>query len=231
MPLTLTWPDLLIRLGLSVLAGFLVGLNRGERKRPAGLRTTMLVCLAASLAMLQANQMLATAGKSTSSFVVLDLMRLPLGVLSGMGFIGAGTILRRGDMTVGVTTAATLWFVTVMGLCFGGGQIGLGLIALVLVLAILELLKRFEGRYLGNHGAILTIVKDDSGPADSEITSRIAAMHCKVSSTNLVYLRSPARTKLRIQLRCTTQNHTHAPDFVAQFAREAGVLKVVWKPL
>ena len=57
-------------------------------------------------------------------------MRLPLGILTGIGFIGAGAILRRGDMVLGATTAATIWFVAVLGICFGGGQIWLGLAAL-----------------------------------------------------------------------------------------------------
>ena len=67
-----------------------------------------------------------TTGKPTDSFVTLDLMRLPLGILTGMGFIGAGAILKKGDIVLGVTTATTLWFVTVLGLCFGGGQWILG---------------------------------------------------------------------------------------------------------
>jgi len=80
-----------------------------------GLRTTLLVCLAAAISMVSVNLFLATAGKPSDSFVVLDLMRLPLGILTGMGFIGGGAILRRDGLVVGVTTAATLWFVTVMG--------------------------------------------------------------------------------------------------------------------
>jgi putative Mg2+ transporter-C (MgtC) family protein len=58
-----------------------------------------------------------------NSIVRLDIMRLPLGILSGVGFIGAGAILRRGDTVRGVTTAATIWLVTVVGRCFGGGQL------------------------------------------------------------------------------------------------------------
>ena len=73
--------------------------------------------------MIQTNLLLATAGKSADSFVVLDLMRLPLGILTGMGFIGGGAILRRDGFVLGVTTAATLWFVTVIGLCFGAGRL------------------------------------------------------------------------------------------------------------
>ena len=123
MPLSLTWSEIALRLGLAVLAGAAVGLDRGEHGRPAGLRTNLLVCLAAAVAMLLANLLLPTSGKTSSSFAVLDLMRLPLGILTGMGFIGAGAILRRDGLVLGVTTAATLWLVTVIGLCFGAGRL------------------------------------------------------------------------------------------------------------
>src|ERR1700728_2494416 len=122
MPLTMTWQEIALRLALSVWAGGLIGLDRGERGRPAGLRTTLLVCLAAAVAMIQTNLLLAVAGKATDSFVVLDLMRLPLGILTGMGFIGGGAILRRDGFVLGVTTAATLWVVAVIRLCFRGRQ-------------------------------------------------------------------------------------------------------------
>jgi putative Mg2+ transporter-C (MgtC) family protein len=73
------------------------------------------------------NLLLPTVGRASNSFVAMDPMRLPLGVLTGVGFIGGGAILRRGSLVVGVTTAATLWLVTIIGLCLGGGQIELGL--------------------------------------------------------------------------------------------------------
>src|SRR5258708_5241154 len=105
MVATLGWHEIALRLALTLVAGGLIGINRGERGRPAGLRTTLLVCLAASVAMIEANVLLATVGKASDSFVVLDPMRLPLGVLSGIGFIGGGAILRRDDLVLGVTTA------------------------------------------------------------------------------------------------------------------------------
>ena len=126
MPINLDWQHVLLRLLLTVTAGLVIGFNRGEHGRPAGMRTTLLVGLAASLSMIQANLLLNSVGKTQDSFVVLDLMRLPLGILSGMGFIGAGAILRKDNLVLGVTTAATLWFTTMMGLCFGGGQLGFG---------------------------------------------------------------------------------------------------------
>jgi len=108
MPTHIEWPAIALRLILTAVASAAIGINRGELDRPVGLRTTMLVALAAAISMIQVNLLLPSAGKPNDSFVMLDLMRLPLGVLSGMGFIGAGTIVRRNDLVQGVTTAATL---------------------------------------------------------------------------------------------------------------------------
>ena len=115
MPTDIEWPAIALRVALTAIASAVIGINRDELDRPVGLRTTMLVAIAAAISMGQVNLLLPTAGKPSDSFVMLDLMRLPLGVLSGMGFIGAGAIVRRNDLVQGVTTAATLWYVTMMG--------------------------------------------------------------------------------------------------------------------
>src|SRR5262249_313526 len=132
MHTALDWQEIAFRILLASGGGAVIGINRGEKGRVAGIRTMMLVCLAACIGMIQANLLLSTSGKEASSFVNIDVMRIPLGILSGMGFIGGGAILRREDRVVGVTTAATLWYVTMMGLCFGGGQKWLGLSACAL---------------------------------------------------------------------------------------------------
>jgi len=71
-----------------VAAGGVLGMNRTEHGRAAGLRTSILVCLSSCVAMVQVNLLLPMAGRHADSFVMNDLMRLPLGILSGMGFIG-----------------------------------------------------------------------------------------------------------------------------------------------
>src|SRR5262249_45240292 len=144
MPIFVTWSEIGLRLACAFVSGAVVGLNRSEHGRTAGLRTSILVCLAACVAMIQVNLLLPLSGRAPDSFVMNDLMRLPLGILSGMGFIGAGAILHRGNLVVGVTTAATLWFLTVIGLCFGGGQIGLGSVGAVLVIVVLAGLRMLE---------------------------------------------------------------------------------------
>lgn len=101
MPLHIGLNDIAIRIAITVVAGLVIGYNRTEHGKAAGLRTTVLVCLAASVAMIQMNLLLPTAGRPTDSFIMNDLMRLPLGILTGVGFIGGGVILRRDDIVVG----------------------------------------------------------------------------------------------------------------------------------
>jgi len=157
MPLTLDWPTVMLRLACTLAAGVAFGVNRSESGKAAGLRTTILVCLAASLAMLQANALLDQTGKAKDSFATLDLMRLPLGILTGMGFIGAGAVLRKDGLVIGVTTAAMLWFVTVIGLCFGGGQYRLGAAGTVLGLSVLWGLGFIEHKLERRKAAWLTL--------------------------------------------------------------------------
>src|ERR1700692_4086863 len=175
MPLNIGWRDIALRLALTVAAGILIGVNRSEHGHAAGLRTTVLVCLAASLSMLEVNLLLPMAGKTSSSFIQLDLMRLPLGILSGMGFIGAGAIVRKDNFVHGLTTAATLWFVTGLGLCFGGGQLVLGAVGMALGILVLEGLKRVENRWRQDRHAMLSVIVGTNGPTEEALTSLLQA--------------------------------------------------------
>jgi putative Mg2+ transporter-C (MgtC) family protein len=112
----------------------------------------------------------------------MDPMRLPLGILSGMGFIGAGAIVRRDNVVLGVTTAATLWFVTVIGLCFGGGQIRLGLIGLVIGLVVLAGLRQVEAKMKQDRQGTLLIVTDPSGPGENDIRTTLLRAGFKIAS-------------------------------------------------
>jgi putative Mg2+ transporter-C (MgtC) family protein len=179
MPLSPNWTDIAIRLALTVVAGAIIGLNRGARGHAAGFRTTILVALAASVAMIQANILLPLSGKTPGSFAVMDLMRLPLGILTGVGFIGAGTIIRKGDLVTGVTTAATLWLVTVIGLCLGGGQLILGMVATVLAVMTLWLLKWVDVAIPREHRARLVVTSDLSWATLEEVSRTLGSMCCR----------------------------------------------------
>jgi putative Mg2+ transporter-C (MgtC) family protein len=84
----LTWTDVAVRLAPTIGVSLVIGYNRREHGKAAGMRTTLLVCLAASVAMIQVNLLLPTAGRHSDSFIMNDLMRLPLGILTGIGLIG-----------------------------------------------------------------------------------------------------------------------------------------------
>jgi putative Mg2+ transporter-C (MgtC) family protein len=179
MPLSPSWADLAIRLALTMVAGAIIGLNRGARGHAAGLRTTILVGLAASVAMIQANILLSVGGKTAESFGVMDLMRLPLGILTGVGFIGGGAILRKGDLVTGVTTAATLWVMTVIGLCLGGGQLILGSAATILAVITLWALKRAEAMIPREHRARIVIACEPSWSVPGELARLLGPMKCR----------------------------------------------------
>lgn len=191
MPNILTWQSITVRLALTLLCSGILGFDRDERGRPAGLRTNLLVGLAACLAMTQANWLINSNGKAADSFVVMDIMRLPLGILSGIGFIGAGAIVKRGELAVGVTTAATIWFVTVMGLCFGGGQLGLGLEGFAASFLVLRGLKKIEIRIPRRHSGILRVNVLANGPTQGELAALLTHAGLSVSEPALSVESSP----------------------------------------
>ena len=230
MGVQIGWGEIILRLVLTLIAGAVIGLNRGEHGRAAGLRTTMLVCLAASLSMIQVNLLLGLDGKSPTSFVVMDLMRLPLGILTGVGFIGAGAILRKDDLVLGVTTAATLWYVTVVGLCLGGGQLLLGMIAVALGCFILWALKVVECHWHQKGHGTLTVLCDASGPDCQDVSRQVEAAGGKVNRwMHLRHRTEDGHREQTCEVAWKTYPHdSHAPPFVQKLLENRGVLQVEW---
>jgi putative Mg2+ transporter-C (MgtC) family protein len=230
MSLSIAWTTVALRIALSMLFSLIIGFNRDERGHPAGMRTTMLVCLAATLAQLQANILLTTVGKTTSSFSVLDPERLPLGILSGIGFIGAGVIMKRDNNTIsGVTTAATIWFVTVLGLLFGGGQLGLGIAAGLIALCILWGLRKVEAVLPQRHTALLQLTFL-TPPDEEDLRSKLKAGGCAIRQWSPTY-RPPNEM---VELKCTLSWHEkadrepHTPASIRALSDYANIASLTW---
>ena len=230
MPAMLPWSDFLLRLALTLVATLLLGYNRTEHGKAAGLCTSVLVGVAAAVAMMQVNALLPTAGRTPDSFVMNDLMRLPLGILTGVGFIGAGAIVRRGDIVVGVTMAATIWLVTVIGLALGGGQIVLGLAATALGLFALWVVKWFEGGLRREHRSRLELQLDAQGPGSADILTRLRE-HGLTVTGGRTKLTSQGRTRMvAFTVRAMrSEPHPDVPAFLAALAAEPGVAKLGWQ--
>jgi putative Mg2+ transporter-C (MgtC) family protein len=231
MPLHIGWSEIALRLGLTVIAGLLIGYNRTEHGKAAGLRTTLLVCLAASIAMIQMNLLLPTAGRPADSFIQNDLMRLPLGILTGVGFIGGGAILRRDDIVVGVTTAATLWYVTVIGLCLGGGQIGVGIVATAIGLLALWVLDWVERHLRRQRRAELSIEIGGEGLSESAIRRRLEAAGLRIFSVQLTASAAGAhRTYVFKLLEFAVPEENASPPVCDELAAAPSVVRLEWKP-
>ncbi|MBB6143936.1 putative Mg2+ transporter-C (MgtC) family protein [Silvibacterium bohemicum] len=230
MPVTLSWQQIALRMACAFFAGGLIGVNRDGKGRPAGMRTTVLVCLAACVAMLQANLLMNSTGKTPNSFVVLDLMRLPLGILTGIGFIGAGAILRRGDTVLGVTTAATLWMATVMGLCFGGGQLLLGGAAAALTLVTLSGLKWLEHRMDQQHRGKLTVTFNGYIFSEDRLRHQLRAGALHIHSWSVLAAPEAQETTVECELRWQHPSRDpFPPDIVPELQRSSGVTQVNWQ--
>jgi putative Mg2+ transporter-C (MgtC) family protein len=235
MPLTITLQQIALRLFLALAASFLIGYDRDEHGKTSGIRTTMLVCLAATLAMLQANLLMDSTGKAHDSFVVLDLMRLPLGILSGIGFIGAGAILRKDGLVHGLTTAATLWFITVLGLLFGGGQLSLALLGTVIALFILWALKRFEKHLSTRRSGTLSLqlASPEQSPsplAESDLRSLFHNAGYSISHWTTEYTGSSLNS-LTCELiwTCKAAAEPSTPLVLRELASSASIATLTWK--
>ncbi|MDE2120598.1 MAG: MgtC/SapB family protein [Betaproteobacteria bacterium] len=142
----ITHVELIQRLLLGAFLGSIIGFEREWQNRVAGLRTHMLVCVGATLVMLVSQFGFDDALRHGN--VVLDPSRVAAQVVSGIGFLGAGAILLRGDMVRGLNTAASLWSVAGIGLAVGGGLYVAAVGATVIILIILAGIKPLETRWL-----------------------------------------------------------------------------------
>lgn len=145
--------EFLIRVGAALGLGFLLGLERELTNKYAGLRTHILVCLGACVFTIIS--IYGFPSYATGDNIILDQAtgirdtgRVAAQVVSGIGFIGAGAVLRNGPMIIGLTTAATLWISAAIGMTCGVGMYGLATIATVTSVAVLTVIRIFERKIL-----------------------------------------------------------------------------------
>lgn len=134
------WPTLTLRICVAIALGALIGVDREYSDKPAGLRTNMLVALGASLFVMVPIQ----AGLAKSDETALA--RTIQGIITGVGFVGAGSILRE-ERVKGLTSATAVWVSAAVGMAAGLGLWQLGLIGTGIALVILRVIKLFEKRF------------------------------------------------------------------------------------
>ncbi|MDR3259202.1 MAG: MgtC/SapB family protein [Fusobacteriaceae bacterium] len=148
--------DMMSRIGIAILVGGMIGYERGYKNRPAGFRTHIIVCLGATVVSIIQDQLrinvfdLATKSPHLADLIRSDIGRIGAQVISGIGFLGAGTIMSDKGSIRGLTTAASIWATGCIGLGIGWGFYQLSIIAALAVLVTLVVLKGVETRFIEN---------------------------------------------------------------------------------
>jgi putative Mg2+ transporter-C (MgtC) family protein len=174
--------DAFVKLGITTLLSGFIGYEREHSHRPAGFRTHILVAVGSALVMLTSVYIYDTQGMTG------DVTRMSAQVLSGIGFLGAGTILREGFSVKGLTTAASLWAVACIGIAVGAGFYAGAFVATVVIYLTLNSLKRFIVR--GSTGKLLFVEIKDVGAQIPDITKTIKQCGGKIHSMEVVYTES-----------------------------------------
>lgn len=176
-----------LRLVLALILGGLVGLEREQNNHPAGFRTHILVCLGAALIMLLS--MYGFGQFVNEPNVRLDPARLAAQVITGIGFLGAGTIVLNGSSISGLTTAASLWVVAAIGLATGAGFYYAAVVTTLFVLIILWILNKVEKKWLrGKQLRTVSIEMPDRPGNLASITSVLAARGAEIRKLAVVQL-------------------------------------------
>ena len=210
---------MVVRLLLAGLMGAVIGLERESHGRPAGLRTHVIVSLGACLIMLISIYGFEESGNR-------DPARLAAQVISGIGFLGAGTILREGASVIGLTTAASLWVVAGIGLAMGSGFYLGGVATTILAVCTLAFLDKIEKNYPSRAGIIVEGIVEDK-PGQLESFCKFFSDHAfKIKKVNLKVDEEKKQTRIILHLQGQSQLKAR---ILSELSTLPGLVKVKWR--
>ncbi|MBV8075113.1 MAG: MgtC/SapB family protein [Planctomycetaceae bacterium] len=213
----------LLRLTVAALLGGVIGLERHRSDKAAGMRTHMMVCLGSALVMIVSaygfDQVLRPAR------VVLDPSRVAAQVVSGIGFLGAGIILRRNEAVLGLTTAASIWAVAAVGLAAGGGLYLAAAAATAIILAILIAMKPIEDRILVREGRRNVSLLVEQGVVASKAIE-VALQQAGVELLGLRIRRGDEPSERRVDVTISRANDERLLGLMGRLQAAEGVLEV-----
>jgi putative Mg2+ transporter-C (MgtC) family protein len=223
---TLDWYEALLRLAVAACLGAAVGIEREIREREAGLRTHLLVCVGSALFTIVSaygfNEFLA----SGQSVVRADPSRVAAQIVTGIGFLGAGAIIRQGLSVRGLTTAATLWVVAAIGMAVGAGYYSGAILATGIVLVALWPLRIFAYRVLQrvrpDEGRLL--VDLHAGDSPGPVIEAVEDLGGRIETIEF----SQEGDRRSLELGLALPGRLQANDLVAGLADVEGVLAVRW---
>ena len=212
-------PTFLIRGGFAILCGGIIGIERERKGKPAGFRTNTLICFGSALYMLVSEFILKYIGIPSA-----DPTRIAAQVVTGIGFLGAGTIIQSRGTITGLTSAATIWVVAGIGLIVGAGFPWIGLLCSVLVLMTLVILAKIEPKLLGQcHFVQCTVIFTDEGGRTRAELAVIFSEH-DVNFSKLEIQKIDHKTS-RLTLNFCDKHPSHH-RFLSELWRTPGIIEV-----
>ena len=217
---SLSWPEVLLRLALAAALGGAIGFERELREREAGLRTHTLVSVGSALFTI------AGAYGFRDFHGSFDPTRVAAQIVTGIGFLGAGAIIRQGLSVRGLTTAATLWVVAAIGLASGAGYYSAAVITTALVLLSLWPLRivayRVMSRFRPENERL--VAQLPSGESPGPLIAHLEALGARLQSLEI----SHEADRRMVLVDVTLPPKADAPGIVAKLSEVEGVLEVRW---
>ena len=216
--------DVVIRLVVAAVLGGAIGLEREFHGRPAGLRTHIMVCLGAAVVMLSTG---ALSHLAPELALRLDPGRIAAGVVTGIGFIGAGAILRLKNTNRGLTTAACIWFVAALGVVVGVGAYLVAVVGTALALVVLHVLTWAEKWIRPDWYRELTVAGERDPALIERVRSLVEEMGLRVQSYD--YDDDAGRGTLEVSLNVKFRRREVGQELLARLQQMPGVKAVRWR--
>ena len=217
--------EILIKLGISALFGLIIGVDREVRKKPLGLKTCLV--LSVSSCLLTIVSIHAAYDFFKTDRIMMDPMRLAAQIVSGVGFIGAGVILKRTDDVIsGLTTAAMIWGASGIGIAVGAGYYVEAGVAVVIILFGVDLLpfllKRFGPRILTSKEVMISFVLVDMNQYD-DVRDHLIANELKLKSSKITELEDRS---VRVEMRALADEDRTTAELFQKIRTHEAIVKL-----
>jgi putative Mg2+ transporter-C (MgtC) family protein len=213
------FPTFIVRSTFAIICGAFIGIERERKGKPAGFRTNILICLGSCLYMMVSEFILQRTGLNNG-----DLTRIASQVVTGIGFLGAGTIIQSRGTIMGLTSAATIWVVAAIGLFIGAGFTWIGLLGTLLVLLTLVVLGKIEPKLLGKcHFVECNILfNDQGGRTRTELAVILAENDINISDLDFTKI-DESTSKLKLTF---CDKHPSHNRYITELWRVPGIVEV-----
>jgi putative Mg2+ transporter-C (MgtC) family protein len=225
----ISW-DTLLRLTLAFVLGGAIGMEREVHGRPAGLRTHILVCVGATIIMIASKYQSELYDPISQNIrITIDPGRIIAGIMTGIGFLGAGAIIRIGDIVRGLTTAACIWFVAALGIVIGEGFYVLATISTISILFLLIILQLLEYQL---HPVVYRSVKvvapiEKSDNIEKSCQSILEKENIRIQDRSYLITHETGRFEITFHVR--TKGLIKSGNIIRNILKIPGIIKASWQ--